>query len=116
MGMEAIEKRTAYLKLLGNVEAAVAETAGDMTEDGTGWFNSDKEAWADLKAEIEYAKEDIKHAEQTHKEMWDAVKSMDGNAFNALAQELERTAKNAAVKWAEISAHAKIALESPSAE
>lgn len=98
-------------RLMENVRSAVAEAVGDiMAQRGRG-FASDKEAWADLKQRIEDVKEAVKHAESTHKEMWDAAKENDGNAFNALAQEFERAAVINARKWAEAGAYAKIALE-----
>lgn len=49
--------------------------------------------------------------EKVHKEMWDAVKDHNGDAFCALAQEFERSAARLAEEWTNTSVLAKIAVE-----
>ena len=62
------------VKLMGNLQAAVAEAvSGTMEERGRG-FASDREAWAELKECIERTKQMHTDIEKVHKEMWSAVK------------------------------------------
>ena len=72
------------VKLMGNLQAAVAEAvSGTMEERGRG-FASDREAWA--------------------------VKDRNEDAFAALSQEFERSSRILAEEWAQTSALAKIAV------
>lgn len=99
------------VKLMGNLQAAIAEAlAGTMEERGRG-FASDREAWAELKEHLEKAQSMSKDTEKVHKEMWDAVKDHNGDAFCALAQEFERGAARLAEQWTNASVLAKIAVE-----
>ena len=99
------------VKLMGNLQAAIAEALdGTMKERGRG-FASDREAWAELKEHTEKAKSMQSDIEKVHKEMWDAVKDHNGDAFCALAQEFERSAARLAEEWTNTSVLAKIAVE-----
>lgn len=101
------------VKLMGNLQAAVAEAvSGTMEERGRG-FASDREAWAELKECIERTKQMHKmhtDIEKVHKEMWSAVKDRNEDAFAALSQEFERSSRILAEEWAQTSALAKIAV------
>ena len=81
-----------------------------MEERGRG-FASDREAWAELKCRIETAATAAKGIDKLHKEMWDAVKDRNGDAFCALVSELQRAATLVAIEYAAASAVAKIAVE-----
>ena len=97
--------------LHGNLQAAMAEMLeGVMQERGRG-FASDREAWAELKERLENIAAATKNIEKVHKEMWDAVKDHNGDAFCALAQEFERAAAMIALEWAAGAVMAKIAVE-----
>ena len=105
--MDGISER---VRLMGDLQAAVTEAlTGTLRERGRG-FASDREAWAELKECIERTKQMHSSLEKVHKEMWDAVKERNGDAFTALAQELERSAARLAEEWAQTSALAKIAV------
>ena len=81
------------VKLMGNLQAAVAEAvSGTMEERGRG-FASDREAWAELKECIERTKQMHTDIEKVHKEMWSAVKDRNEDAFAALSQEFERSSR-----------------------
>lgn len=98
------------VRLMGNLQSAVAEAvSGTMDERGRG-FASDREAWAELKECIERANQMHKDIEKVHKEMWSAVKDRNGDAFAALSQEFERSAARLAEEWAQTTALAKIAV------
>ena len=98
------------VKLMGNLQAAVAEAvSGTMEERGRG-FASDREAWAELKECIERTKQMHTDIEKVHKEMWSAVKDRNEDAFAALSQEFERSSRILAEEWAQTSALAKIAV------
>ena len=99
------------VKLMGNMSAAMAElVSGILDERGRG-FASDQEAWAELKKRMENLAANTKDAEKVLKEMWDAVKDGNGDAFSALAHEMERAAMLMAMDWAEAASMAKIAME-----
>lgn len=105
-----MDKVSSRVRLMGDMGAAITETmTGTLRERGRG-FASDREAWAELKECIERTKQMHSSLEKVHKEMWDAVKERNGDAFTALAQELERSAASLAEEWAQTSALAKIAV------
>ena len=105
--MDGISER---VRLMGDLQAAVTEAlTGTLRERGRG-FVSDREAWAELKECVERTKQMHSAIEKVHKEMWDAVKERNGDAFTALAQEFERSATRLAEEWAQTSALAKIAV------
>ena len=105
-----MDKVSSRVRLMGDMGAAITETmTGTLRERGRG-FASDREAWAELKECIERTKQMHSSLEKAHKEMWDAVKERNGDAFTALAQELERSAARLAEEWAQTSALAKIAV------
>ena len=105
-----MDKVSSRVRLMGDMGAAITETmTGTLRERGRG-FASDREAWAELKECIERTKQMHSSLEKVHKEMWDAVKERNGDAFTALAQELERSAARLAEEWAQTSALAKIAV------
>ena len=102
------------VRLMGNLQAAVAEAvSGTMEERGRG-FASNREAWAALKESIERTKQTHTDIEKVHKEMWSAVKDRNEDAFSSLAQEIERGSRVLAEEWAQTSALAKIAVISES--
>lgn len=102
---------SARVKLMGNMQAAMAELVdGIIKERGRG-FASDQEAWAELKKRMENIASNTKDTEKVLKEMWDSVKDGNGDAFSALVHEMERAAMLNAMDWAEIAAMAKIAVE-----
>lgn len=110
-----MDKVSSRVRLMGDMGAAITETmTGTLRERGRG-FASDREAWAELKECIERTKQMHSSLEKVHKEMWDAVKDRNGDAFTALAQELERSAARLAEEWAQTSALAKIAVLGESA-
>lgn len=107
-----MSETSSRVRLMANLQAAVAEAvSGTMEERGRG-FASDREAWAELKECIERKMHtDI---EKVHKEMWSAVKDRNEDAFAALSQEFERSSRILAEEWAQTSALAKIAVISES--
>lgn len=110
-----MDKVSSRVRLMGDMGAAITEAmTGTLRERGRG-FASDREAWAELKECIERTKQMHSSLEKVHKEMWDAVKDRNGDAFTALAQELERSAARLAEEWAQTSALAKIAVLGESA-
>ena len=77
-------------QLLGNLEHTAAELLETtMQERGRG-FASDNESWAEIKAHLERAKKATGDLEKVHKEMWDAIKDQNEDAYGALANELTR--------------------------
>ena len=102
---------SANAQLLGNLEHTTAELLEGMTEERGRGFASDNESWAALKGYLERAEKMRKDIEKVHKEMWDAVKDHNGDAFCALAQEFERSAARLAEEWTNTSVLAKIAVE-----
>lgn len=105
--MNGISER---VRLMGDLQAAVTEAlTGTLRERGRG-FASEREAWAEFKECVERTKQMHSAIEKVHKEMWDAVKERNGDAFTALAQEFERSATRLAEEWAQTSAIAKIAV------
>lgn len=82
-----MDNLSAQQKLMGNMQATSAELlSGIMEERGRG-FASDREAWAQLKENIENVESRMKAIKDVHKDMWSAVKDHNGDAFCALAGE-----------------------------
>ena len=80
-----MSETSSRVRLMANLQAAVAEAvSGTMEERGRG-FASDREAWAELKECIERTKRMHTDIEKVHKEMWSAVKDRNEDAFAALA-------------------------------
>ena len=102
---------SARVKLMGNMQAAMAELVDGVVKERGRGFASDQEAWAELKKRMENIASNTKDTEKVLKEMWGAVKDGNGDAFSALVQEMERAAVLNAMDWAEIAAMAKIAVE-----
>lgn len=87
-----MSETSSRVRLMANLQAAVAEAvSGTMEERGRG-FASDREAWAELKECIE------------------RTKQMHTDIFAALSQEFERSPRILAEEWAQTSALAKIAV------
>lgn len=87
-----MDNLSAQQKLMGNMQATSAELlSGIMEERGRG-FASDREAWAQLKENIENVESRMKAIKDVHKDMWSAVKDHNGDAFCALAGEFQRSA------------------------
>ena len=111
---ETMSETSSRVRLMANLQAAVAEAvSGTMEERGRG-FASDREAWAELKECIERTKQMHTDIEKVRKEMWIAVKDRNEDAFAALSQEFERSSRILAEEWAQTSALAKIAVISES--
>lgn len=102
---------SANTRLTGQIHAAIDAAQGGLLEERGRGFASDREAWAELKWKIETAVTEAKSIEKLHKEMWDAVKDKNGDAFCALVSELQRATTLVAIEWAAASAMAKIAVE-----
>ena len=76
-----MSETSSRVRLMANLQAAVAEAvSGTMEERGRG-FASDREAWAELKECIERTKQMHADIEKVHKEMWSAVKDMKRGRF-----------------------------------
>lgn len=101
----------ARVKMEGNLQAAAAEMLHDTMEERGRGFASDREAWAELKERMENTAAAVKNIEKIHKEMWDAVKDHNGDAFCALSQEFERSAARLTAEWMTTAVMAKIAVE-----
>lgn len=98
-------------QLLGNLEHTAAELLETtMQERGRG-FASDNESWAEIKAHLERAKKATGDLEKVHKEMWDAIKDQNEDAYGALANELTRAGAALAAEWMVVSVLGKIAVE-----
>ncbi len=94
-----MDNLSAQQKLMGNMQATSAELlSGIMEEHGRG-FASDREAWAQLKENIENVESRMKAIKDVHKDMWSAVKDHNGDAFCALAGEFQRSAILLAMEW-----------------
>ena len=94
-----MSETSSRVRLMANLQAAVAEAvSGTMEERGRG-FASDREAWAELKECIERTKQMHTDIEKVHKEMWSAVKDRNEDAFAALSQEFERSSRILAEEW-----------------
>lgn len=102
---------SARVKLQGDLHAMTAEfLSGLMEERGRG-FASDQEGWAELKVRQEVLADRIKDLQKLHKEMWDSIKDNNGDAFCALANEMDRAAGILAEEAVLTSVMAKIAVE-----
>ena len=69
-----------------------------------------REAWAQLKENIENVESRMKAIKDVHKDMWSAVKDHNGDAFCALAGEFQRSAILLAMEWTNASVLANIAV------
>ena len=72
---------SANAQLLGNLEHTTAELLEGMTEERGRGFASDNESWAALKGYLERAEKMRKDIEKVHKEMWDAIKDQNDDAY-----------------------------------
>lgn len=96
------------LVFAGNLASDEAELInGIMVERGRG-FASDKEAWAELKENIETGKKMVGDSEKIHKDMWEAVKENDPDAFGVFTSEIERNAMQQAAVWLTVASLARI--------
>ena len=102
---------SANAQLLGNLEHTTAELLEGMTEERGRGFASDNESWAALKGYLERAEKMRKDIEKVHKEMWDAIKDQNDDAYRALANELTRASSALAAEWITVSVLGKIAVE-----
>lgn len=102
---------SANAQLLGNLEHTTAELLEGMTEERGRGFASDNESWAALKGYLERAEKMRKDIEKAHKEMWDAIKDQNDDAYRALANELTRASSALAAEWITVSVPGKIAVE-----
>lgn len=102
---------SANAQLLGNLEHTTAELLEGMTEERGRGFASDNESWAALKGHLERAEKMRKDIEKVHKEMWDAIKDQNDDAYRALANELTRASSALAAEWITVYVLGKIAVE-----
>lgn len=100
---------SAQQKLLADMQAACTELMDGIWKERGRGFASDREAWALLKEQLEGAAARAKNVSEIHKEMWDAVKEHNGDAFGALLAEMQRSALLMAMDWANISAAESLA-------
>ena len=101
---------SAYTNLMGVVEAGKNDyEAAHLDERGRG-FASAPEAWAELKKQMELLASGTKDTEKAHKEMWDAVKEQNEDAFSALAGQMSRAAVQLAAEWIRAAALAEWAI------
>ncbi len=108
-----MDNLNAQTKLLGNMQATHAELlTGTLDERGRG-FASDREAWAQLKENIENIEARVKTIKDLHKDMWGAVKDHNEDAFCALASEFQRSAMLLSMEWMTTSVMANIAVLNP---
>lgn len=98
----------ASIVLASNLQAAMGDLLRGVIEERGRGFASDKEAWADLKEHIETGKKMVGDAEKIHKDMWDAVKENNPDAFGILGNEIERNAMQQAAVWLMIATLAKL--------
>lgn len=91
-------------RLMGHIRSIIMETGYGMKDERGRGFASDREAWAELKEHIERAQRAGTRIEKIHKEMWDAIKDRNDDAFTALAQEAETIAARLAGEWAQVAA------------
>ena len=82
-----------------------------MTEERGRGFASDNESWAALKGYLERAEKMRKDIEKVHKEMWDAIKDQNDDAYRVLTNELTRASSALAAEWITVSVLGKIAVE-----
>lgn len=83
-------------QLLGNLEHTSAELLETtMQERGRG-FASDNESWAEIKAHLERAKKATGDLEKVHKEMWDAIKDQNEDAYGGAGK---RADARRALRW-----------------
>lgn len=102
---------SARVRLQGDIHAARGNMIDNMMEERGRGFASDREAWATLKCQLEVAEAMLKSLGKIHKEMWDAVKENNPDAFSALASEMERAAGILAEEMVICSVEAKISVE-----
>lgn len=105
-----MDNLSAQQKLMGNMQATSAELLSDIMEERGRGFASDREAWAQLKENIENVESRMKAIKDVHKDMWSAVKDHNGDAFCALAGEFQRSAILLAMEWTNASVLANIAV------
>lgn len=98
-------------QLLGNLEHTVAELLESTVQERGRGFASDNESWAEIKGHLERAKKMAGDVEKVHKEMWDAIKDQNDDAYRALANELTRAGAAMAAEWVIVSVLSKIAVE-----
>lgn len=72
-------------------------------------FASGKEAWAELKLQLEAAKTAITKINDLHKDLWTAVKENNETAYSVTANEISKTAAVLAGQFYNTSVSAKIA-------
>lgn len=98
-------------QLLGNLEHTAAELLESTVQERGRGFASDNESWAEIKGHLERAKKMAGDVEKVHKEMWDAIKDQNDDAYRALANELTRADAATAAEWVIVSVLSKIAVE-----
>ena len=106
-----MEELSIMTRLAANTQSVVADALADIMDERGRGFASDQEAWACLKEQIERAKATVTNIEKLHKEMWDAVRERNPDAFCALAVEFERSARCLVMEWVTTAAISKIVVE-----
>lgn len=102
---------SAYTNLMGVVDAGKnGYEAEYLIERGRG-YSSDAESWAELKKQLELLSEGMKDVLKVHKEMWDAAKESNDDAFRAFCGQMARSAVQMAAEFTRVAAMADIALQ-----
>lgn len=97
-------------RLLGNMQATTTELLEQTLKERGRGFASDREAWAQMKENIESVEARMKTIKDLHKDMWSAVKDHNEDAFCALSNEFQRSALMLSMEWATASVMANIAV------
>lgn len=84
---------------LQEVTKTVAQAVVQRTRRG---FCSEGEQWAAILENLEQAEVSAKRAKTLHKELWDAIKAGEQDAYMVTMQEFERQAEMLAAQWAYI--------------
>ena len=99
------------MALTQQINDAVTIFRRDEVEDRGRGYASDAEAWAEIKISFEKAKKLAADLDKVQKEIWEAVRDDEEDAFGPLVQAFARSALFAAAEWAEAAGKAMIAVE-----
>ena len=104
------------IRIESDVKAAIAEAVdGTLRARGRG-YASGKEAWADIKGNVEMIKKICAELERLHKDMWDAAKKGDETELYAYADAVEKGAAALARECIQTGANARVASLGEDAE
>ena len=101
---------SAYVNLLGVIDAGKNQYHAEyLNERGRGYASS-AEIWAETRMQMELLQKGIKDIGDCHKDMWQAAKDGNEDAFTALLGQLSRSSVQMATEWARLAAMAEIGL------